>query len=66
MNRPASVVVRALSLLAAIGITSVIVSVHAVDLESLGGHVLIVSGAAPIAIAQAIASPPGWPDGGHR
>ena len=66
MNRPTNLVVRVLSLIAAIGITSLIVSVHAADLETLGGHVLVVSGAVPIAIAQALATPPGWPDGRHR
>ena len=57
MNRPANrldaVIVRALALIAAVGLTGLIVGVHAADLASLGGkEVVIAHQATPAATTQ--------------
>ena len=51
------VAMRALSLVASIAITSLIVSVHAADLETLGAHDVAVAGSHALARSTAVQQP---------
>jgi len=48
MNRLTPLVVRVLSLVAATGITTLIISVHAADIATLGARDIVASRAPPI------------------
>lgn len=52
-DRPLDVFVRALALAAAVGLTSLIVGVHAADLDTLGGHEVATAAGAPATVVVA-------------
>ena len=59
MKRPANpldIIARALALAAAVGVTSLIVGVHAADLSTLGGHEVVTAAAWPDASGAQVAS----------
>ena len=49
-DRRLDVFVRALALAAAVGLTSLIVGVHAADLGTLGGHEVVTAASAPATV----------------
>ena len=51
MKAPSGLVARGLCLLAAVGLTALVVFVHAADPTSLGAHAVVASGVIRVALA---------------